>query len=133
VDRERDPRPAGLIGSDGLRRSGRDREIWTTLAKRSGLDERFGTSVVQDLNDLVPILLLANGSVAEGARTEVLPSRALRVRRSGALTGSAISSRGVTALAAAIALTRTARLVRAIALATTQSPAITLQASAIQG
>lgn len=31
---------------------------WTALAQRSGLDERFGTKIVRDLNDLVSILLL---------------------------------------------------------------------------
>jgi hypothetical protein len=32
---------------------------WTALAQRSGLDERFGTTIVKDLNDLVSILVLA--------------------------------------------------------------------------
>lgn len=32
---------------------------WTALAQRAGLDERFGTTIVKDLNDLVSILVLA--------------------------------------------------------------------------
>ena len=32
---------------------------WTSLARRSHLDARFGTTIVKDLNDLMPILMVA--------------------------------------------------------------------------
>ena len=32
---------------------------WTALAQRAGLDQRFGTRIVRDLTELLPILLVA--------------------------------------------------------------------------
>jgi hypothetical protein len=32
---------------------------WTALAQRAGIDQRFGTRIVRDLNELMPILLVA--------------------------------------------------------------------------
>jgi hypothetical protein len=35
---------------------------WTALAERAALDDRFGTTIVKDLNDLVSILVLATAA-----------------------------------------------------------------------
>jgi hypothetical protein len=35
---------------------------WTALAKRAALDDHFGTTIVENLNDLVPILVLATAA-----------------------------------------------------------------------